>query len=80
MIMQMSQKVVGNVELQNIVVKRVTRYNIVLNEYLPGKSKNVTEPLVNFIHAKKPKIVSNIKTSKIISLYQQENKSMLNIT
>lgn len=32
MIMQMSQKVVGNVELQNIVVKRVTRYNIVLNE------------------------------------------------
>ena len=80
MIMQMSQKVVGNVELQNIVVKRVTRYNIVLNEYLPDKSKNVTEPLVNFIHAKKPNIVSNIKTSKIISLYQQENKSMLNIT
>lgn len=79
MIMQMSQKVVGNVELQNIVVKRVTRYNIVLNEYLPDKSKNVTEPL-NFIHAKKPKLVSNIKTSKIISLYQQENKSMLNIT
>lgn len=39
MIMQMSQKVVGNVELQNIVVKRVTRYNIVLNEYLPDKSK-----------------------------------------
>ena len=36
----------------------------VLNECLPGKSKNVTESLVNFIHAEKPKELSNVKTPK----------------
>ena len=36
----------------------------VLNECLPDKSKNVTESLVNFIHAEKPQELSNVKTPK----------------
>ena len=36
----------------------------VLNECLPGKSKNVTESLVNFIHAEKLQELSNVKTPK----------------
>ena len=35
-----------------------------LNKCLPDKSKNVTESLVNFIHAEKPQELSNVKTPK----------------
>ena len=36
----------------------------VLNECLPHKPRNVTESLVNFIHAEKPPELSNAKTPK----------------
>ena len=36
----------------------------VLNQCLPDKSKNITESLVNFIHAEKPQELSNVKIPK----------------
>ena len=38
--------------------------NDLASECLPGKSKNVIESLVNFIHAEKPQELSNVKTPK----------------
>ena len=52
----------------------------VLHEYLLDKFKNVIESLVNFIHAEKLQELSKSRYQNIMSLYQQENKSVLNIT
>ena len=52
----------------------------VLKECLPDKSKNVIEPLVDLIHAEKIQELLDVTTQKHHSLYQQENKSMLNVT
>ena len=40
----------------------------VLNECLPDKSKNVIESLINFIHAEKPKYLSDVKTPKHVTI------------
>ena len=51
----------------------------VMNECLPDKSKNIIESLVNFIQRN----LKNYQMSRhqnIMSLYQQENKSLLDVT
>ena len=51
----------------------------VMNECLPDKSKNIIESLVNFIQ-RNPKNYQMSRHQNIMSLYQQENKSLLNVT
>ena len=51
----------------------------VLKEYLPDKSKNAIESPVNFMQ-RNPNKYQMSRHQNIMSLYLQENKSVLNVT
>ena len=52
----------------------------VLKERLPGKSKNVIESLVNSSMQRKRKNYRMSRQQNLMSLYQQENNLVLNVT